>query len=124
MKRNHTKKASAVSGTFGVPRYSNYDPYEAPIGPPMDDGSFTYNNGSSTSGLGTDTSGSGFLSQIPGLVNTLGSVVSSIWGNSDKPIANMYNNMYQQERRTTNVLIGVVVALVLLAFVFLIIKKK
>lgn len=124
MKRNHTKKASPVSGTFGVPRYSNYDPYAAPIGPSMEDGSFTYNNGSSSSGLGTDTSGSGFLSQIPGLVNTLGSVVTSIWGTSDNTRAEMWSNMYAQEKRTTNVLIGIVVALVLLAFVFLIIKKK
>lgn len=36
----------------------------------------------------------------------------------------MYQTMYNQERKTANLLIGIVVAFVLLAFAFLIIKKK
>lgn len=86
-----------------------------------------FSNESATgTGLGTDTSGSGSFNygMIGDWLNSASGLVSSIWGTSDKYVANMYQNMYAQEKKTTNLMIGIIVALVLLAFVFIIIKKK
>lgn len=86
-----------------------------------------FSNESATgTGLGTDTSGSGSFNfgMVGDWLNTGANIVNSIWGSSDKYVANMYQNMYAQEKKTTNLMIGIIVALVLLAFVFIIIKKK
>lgn len=117
----------AVQSDALKPRMSNY--YYNPLDGKVynDDGTLATaaNNGAAAgNGLGKDTNGSGLLNFFGGLANTLGSVATSIWGTSDRYTATAYQNMYNQEKRTTNLLIGIVVALVLLAFVFLIIKKN
>lgn len=109
-------------------KYSHYTGEE--IGPVMEDGSFYYNTTSSGSGtatgsnLGNNSSGSGLLNAIPGMLNTVGNVLSNIFSPSSQYTSTMYENMYDQEKRTTNLLIGVVVALVILAFVFIVIKNR
>lgn len=111
---------SVQSDAFSPKRFSNYDGTE--IGPLMEDGSFYTSQGQS--GLGKDTSGSGVLGFIGDLTGTLANVATSIWGSSDKYLASQYATLYNQEKKTTNILIGVVAVLVVLAFVFLVIKKK
>lgn len=110
----------AVHSDALKPRFSNAQPWTTEY--VSDD--YSDINAQSGSGLGKDTNGSGLLKFFGGLANTLGSVATSIWGTSDRYTATAYQNMYNQEKRTTNLLIGIVVALVLLAFVFLIIKKN
>lgn len=96
-----------------------------------DDGTI-YTGESNTSGtttgnssnLGNNSAGSGLLNSIPGMLNTVGNVLSNIFSPSSKYTSTMYENMYEQEKRTTNLLIGVVVALVILAFVFIILKNR
>ena len=130
MKRNPNNKTAAVSGVLGgKPRYSNYVggpdmSIFTDLGTSGDYSELPQNGSGTNTGLGQDTSGSGFWGSLPGLINSVGSVVSSIWGKSDGYVANMYSGLYQQEKKTTNLLIGILVALVLLAFVFIIIKKK
>lgn len=117
----------AVQSDALKPRMSNY--YYNPLDGKVynDDGTLATadNNGAAAgNGLGKDDKGSGLLSFFGGLANTLGSVATSIWGTSDNVRADMWRQMAEQEKKTTNLMIGIVVALVLLAFVFLIIKKK
>lgn len=101
-----TGPVGVQSDAFNLPRFSN----ETATG----------------TGLGTDTSGSGSFNygMIGDWLNAASGVVTSIWGTSDKYIASMYEAMYNQEKKTNNLMIGIVVAVVLMAFVFLIIKKK
>lgn len=115
-----TGPVALKSNAFGRPRYSNYNGSE--VGPAMDDGSFYSNSG----GLGRDTSGSGAFSwgYVGDWLRSAANVVTGIWGTSDKYVANAYQTMYNQERKNANILIFIVVALVLLAFAFLILKKK
>lgn len=102
---------SMQSDVFNQPRFSNYD----------GEGSDT----TSTDGkLGQDNTGSGIWDNVGGWLNSVSDIVTGIWGTSDKYMANAYQTMYNQERKTNNMLIGIVVAIVLLAFAFLIIKKK
>jgi hypothetical protein len=77
-------------------------------------------------GLGQDTSGSGAFNWalIGDWLNSAGNIVTGVWGSSDKYTAMAYETMYNQEKKTSNLMIGIVVALVLLAFAFLIIKRK
>lgn len=115
-----TGPVAVKSGAFTRKRYSNYDGTE--VGPTLPNGDF-YSN---TNGLGTDTSGSGTFNWgfVGDWLNSASNVITGIWGTSDRYVANAYQNMYNQERKNSNLLIGIVVALVLLAFAFLIIKKK
>ena len=104
-------------------KYSNYDPYEAEIGPTMDDGSFVYNNGT---GLGRDTSGSGMFDWggfLSTLLNSGTTVVKSIWGKDDTYRAEAYNTLYEQEKRT-NTILWVVIGLVIALGVFLVVRKN
>ena len=101
------------SDAFNLPRFSNYD------------GEGTGATTTTTGGkLGTDTSGSGIWNNVGGWLDIIANIVTGVWGTSDKYMANAYQTMYNQERKTANLLIGIVVAFVLLAFAFLIIKKK
>jgi hypothetical protein len=116
-----TGPVGVKSDAFNLPRFSNVTPVNMSLFkelPGSDDHEST--------GLGTDTSGSGSFNygMIGDWLNAASGVVTSIWGSSDKYVADMYQNMYAQEKKTTNLMIGIVVAVVLLAFVFLIIKKK
>ena len=97
------------SDVFNLRRFSNYD-----------------GEGSETTGgsLGKDSSGSGIWDNVGGWLDSVADIVTGVWGSSDKYMADAYQTMYAQERKTTNLLIGIVVAFVLLAFAFLIIKKK
>lgn len=101
-----TAPVSVKSGAFIRKRYSNYD-------------------GEGTE-LGQDSSGSGTFNWgfVGDWLNSASNVITGIWGTSDKYVANAYQTMYNQERKNTNLLIGIVVALLLLAFAFLILKKK
>ncbi|MCR5040054.1 MAG: hypothetical protein K6A94_12065 [Bacteroidales bacterium] len=105
------------SEAFVARRFSNYDGTE--IGPSMEDGSFVSNKG-----LGKDESGSGIWGSVVDIVNSVSGTISSIWGTNDKTRAEYINQLYYKEQQTTRILIGIIVALVLLAFVFLIIKNK
>lgn len=110
------------SDAFNLPRFSNaggfWDGYE-------NTGGLTGGHGNnSSSGLGTNTSGSGIWNNVGGWLDSIANIVTGVWGTSDKYMANAYQTMYNQERKTANLLIGIVVAFVLLAFAFLIIKKK
>ena len=115
-----TEPVAVKSEAFGRKRFSNWTGSE--VGPAMDDGSF-YSN---TAGLGQDTSSSGAFSwgYVGDWLRSAANVVTGIWGTSDKYVANAYQTMYNQERKNANILIFIVVALVLLAFAFLILKKK
>lgn len=87
---------------------------------------FARNRYSNDDGLGQSSSGSGTFnwSFVGDWLNSASNAITGIWGTSDKYLANAYQTMYNQERKNTNLLIGIVVALLLLAFAFLIIKKK
>ena len=98
-----TAPVSVKSGAFNRKRYSNYDPTE--VGQPMANGTFNW----------------GFVGDW---LNAASNAITGIWGTSDRYVANAYQTMYNQERKNTNLLIGIVVALLLLAFAFLILKKK
>ncbi len=97
-----TAPVATHSDAFNLPRFSN------------------------NKGLGDDTSGSGAFNwdNVNDWVDSVANIITGVWGTGDKHIANAYQIMYNQERKTTNLLIGIVVAFVLLAFAFLIIKKK
>ena len=110
----------ALQSDAFLPRYSNLTGYE--VGPVMEDGSFY-----TEAGLGQDTSGSGAFNWGSFFSNLFGagsSIVTSVWGTSDKYMANAYQTMYNNERKTTNTMIAIVIAFVLLAFAFLLLKKK
>lgn len=116
-----TGPVGVQSDAFNLPRFSNATPVNMGLFkelPGSDDHEST--------GLGTNTSGSGSFNygMIGDWLNAASGVVTSIWGTSDKYIADMYEAMYNQEKKTNNLMIGIVVAIVLMAFVFLIIKKK
>lgn len=115
-----TAPVSVKSGAFNRKRYSNYDPTE--VGPPMANGEFYSNSGT----LGNNSSGSGTFNWgfVGDWLNAATNAITGIWGTSDRYVANAYQQMYNQERKNTNLLIGIVVALLLLAFAFLILKKK
>lgn len=87
---------------------------------------FTRKRYSNDTVLGQDSSGSGTFSwaYVGDWLNSAADIFTGIWGTSDKYAANAYQSMYNQERKNTNLLIGIVVALLLLAFAFLILKKK
>lgn len=99
------------SDVLGMPRYSNE----------------TATGSDGGSGLGTGSSGSGvfdwggFFSDLFGAGSN---IVTSVWGTGDKYMANAYQTMYNNERKTTNTMIAIVIAFVLLAFAFLLLKKK
>lgn len=104
-----TDPVAVKSGAFNRKRYSNYD------GP---DGT--------GEGLGTDTSGSGTFNWafVGDWLNSAANVVTGIWGTSDRYTANAYQSILEQERKNNNLLIAFVVALLLFAFAYLILKKK
>lgn len=112
-----TAPVSVNSDAFNRKRYSNYLP--------------TYKElqekyGTTGTSLGKDSSGSGTFNWgfVGDWLNSASNAITGIWGTSDRYVANAYQTMYNQERKNTNLLIGIVVALLLLAFAFLIIKKK
>lgn len=105
-----TAPVAMHSDAFNRQRFSNYDGEAS--------------GATGGNGLGQDTSGSGIWGNVGGWLDSISDIVTGIWGTSDKYMANAYQTMYNQERKTTNLLIGIVVAFVLLAFAFLIIKKK
>lgn len=107
------------SDAFNLPRFSNFGENALPTYQQM-----SGNSSGSGSGLGQNTSGSGIWGNVGGWLDSISDIVTGIWGTSDKYMANAYQTMYNQERKTANLLIGIVVAFVLLAFAFLIIKKK
>ena len=84
-----------------------------------------YSNDEATADA-TSTSSGGFNwgSFLSDLLKSGTSIVGSIWGQGDKYSSLAYQSMYEQEKQTTKILIGIVIALVLLAFAFLILKKK
>ena len=57
-----------------------------------------------------------------GGLNSLTNLFSSIWGKSSIYTANMYKNMYDEQRRTT-VILWCVIALIAILGVFVFIKK-
>lgn len=82
---------------------------------------------SNADAVASSTSGSGEFSWatfLSDLLKSGSSIASSIWGKDDKYTAMAYQSMYEQEKQTTKILIGVLVALVLLIFAFLIISKR
>lgn len=87
-----------------------------------------YSNAEATADAGTATgSGSGSFnwgSFLSDLLKSGSSIIGSIWGKGDQYTAMAYQSMYEQEKQTTKILIGIVIALVVLAFAFLIIKRK
>ena len=105
-----TAPVATHSDAFNMPRFSNYDGEES----------------AQTGSLGQNTSGSGVFNweYVGDWLNSAANIVTGVWGTGDKYMANAYQTMYNQERKTANLLIGIVVAFVLLAFAFLIIKKK
>lgn len=107
-----TAPVTVNSEAFGRKRYSNTTP--------------TDGDGGDSSGLGKDNSGSGTFSWgfVGDWLNAISNTVNGVWGTSDKYQAAAYQNMYNQERKNTNLLIGIVVGLLLLAFAFLLLKKK
>ena len=115
-----TAPVATHSEAFNLPRFSNYGEDALPSYQQMS------GNVSSGTGIGTNTSGSGVFnwSYVGDWLNSAANIVTGIWGTSDKYMSNAYQTMYNQERKTSNLLIGIVVAIVLLAFVFLIVKKK
>lgn len=96
-------------------RYSNYDPAEAPIGPTLPNGQFTYNNGT---GSGTFN----WTSFVDSLLNSANTIVPSIWGNQNQWQATALNQQLEAERKT-NTILWVVIGLVLALLVFLVIRK-
>lgn len=77
--------------------------------------------------LGQNTSGSGAFnwgSFLSDLLKSGSSIIGSIWGKDSQYTAMAYQSMYEQEQKTNKLLIGIVIALVVLAFAFLILKKK
>lgn len=96
-------------------RYSNYDPNAAPIGPTMENGSFTYNQGT---GSGTfDLNGT-----IQGIIGLADTFVSHFWNNGAQAVADSNAQMLKKEERT-NTILWVVIGLVLALLVFLVIRK-
>ena len=101
-----------------VARYSNIDTSQfVNLGVGGDYSDVTTGN---TYTLGSDVSGSGIFNTI---INALSGVATSIWGKTDNSAA-LWQSQYEQEKKTNKLLIGVVIALVVLAFAFLIIKRK
>lgn len=99
-------------------RYSNelpYDPNAAPIGPTMENGSFTYNQGG---GSGTFNWG-GFINN---LLDSGTTIVNSIFGKDNKWQVEGLNAQLEAERKT-NTILWVVIGLVLALLVFLVIRK-
>ena len=96
-------------------RYSNYDPAEAPIGPTLPNGQFTYNNGTG-SGMFNWT---GFIKDLFQSANT---IIPSIFGNQAEVQVNALNQQLKAEQRT-NTILWVVIGLVLALLVFLVIRK-
>lgn len=96
-------------------RYSNYDPNAAPIGPTMEDGSFTYNQGT---GSGTFN----WTSFVNSLLDSANTIIPSVWGNQNQWQVNALSNQVEAERKT-NTILWVVIGLVLALLVFLVIRK-
>lgn len=96
-------------------RYSNYDPAEAPIGPTMEDGSFTCNQGS---GSGTFNWG-GFINN---LLDSGTTIVTSIFGKDNKWQVEGLSAQLEAERKT-NTILWVVIGLVLALIIFLVVRK-
>ena len=59
-----------------------------------------------------------------GALGSLTNMFSNIWGRSSIYSSEMYQQMLEQEKKTTKWLIGIVIGLVLLAFAYIILKKK
>ena len=78
----------------------------------------------SAEGDGTNTSSFDWNEFFSGLFGFGSSIGNGIFGTSDKYTSMAYQNMYNEEKKMTRVMIGIVVALVLLAFAFIILKKK
>lgn len=98
-KTNETmKQATLNSGAFRTRRYSNED----------------------TTG-GTNNNSFDW-SLISGWINGLGGIVTGLWGKSDKYVANMYGQLYDQQKKTNTVL-WVVIGLVIALGVFLVVRK-
>lgn len=96
-------------------RYSNYDPAEAPIGPTLPNGGFTYNSGT---GSGTFN----WTSFVDSLLNSANTIIPSVWGNQNQWQVNALSNQVEAERKT-NTILWVVIGLVLALLVFLVVRK-
>lgn len=116
------KTKGPVSGVIGKRKYSNYYLWEGGDGPSSSEADAPYNQTGSS--LGQDTSGSGSFDYglIGGWLNSLGNIVTSIWGSSGNVQADMLNEQLRQERRTTTIL-WVIIGLVLALGVVLVIRK-
>ena len=108
------------SGAFDK-RYSG-DPNM--MGPPTEEEWASAHHGSTNTLSGTgNSSGGGNSFDVNAAIKTVGSLLSSIFGKSDKYTANAYNTLYQQERKTNTMLWIIIGVVVLLAFVFILRKK-
>lgn len=99
-------------------RYSNelpYDPSAAPIGPTMENGSFTYKQGSGSGSF--DLNGT-----IQGIIGLADTFVSHFWNNGAQAVADSNAQMLKKEERT-NTILWVVIGLVLALLVFLVVRK-
>lgn len=111
-----TKKITK-SGTL-KPRYSN----ELPV---TDGGIVGDYSDVTTHQTYTVGSGSGAFNWggfFGNLIDSTESVLTSIYGRNNQVLANAYNTMYEQEKRT-NMILWVVIGLVVALGVFLVIRK-
>lgn len=106
-------------------RYSNLDGFTPVIIPTNPDGGI-YTGSGTESGLGQNSSGSGAFDWggfANNLMNTTGSVLSSIFSPSYKYQNQALNSMYSAEKRT-NTILWIVIGLVLALGVVLVIRKS
>lgn len=81
---------------------------------------------SNNDGLGKDNSGSGMFdwnNLVDGIVDIGKTFVSSFWNKGDAATANALNEMYDEQKKTTYILFGIIGIVLVLAAV-VIIKKK
>lgn len=114
------KTKGPVSGVIGKRRYSNY--YDPTLVGAQIGANVAAQQASQS--LGQDTSGSGSFNYglIGGWLNSLGNIVTGIWGSTGNVQADMLNEQLRQERRTTTIL-WVIIGLVLALGVVLVIRK-
>lgn len=105
-------------------RYSNLDPGNYTLGGSWESyggGSGLLTGGDQQTGT-SDWTSQDTVSVINTGANLLQTVLTSIFGKNNTYLANSYNTLYEQEKRT-NTILWVVIGLVLALGVFLVIRK-